>query len=78
MKKTLLFVFITLVIYNVGAQGLLSEKNKFTKQDTLRGSITPEREWWDLGYYHLDISVDPENKFIKGKTLLNIKYYNLN
>jgi len=73
MKKTLLFVFITLVIYTTGAQGLLSEKNKFTKQDTLRGSITPEREWWDLGYYHLDISVDPENKFIKGKNTIKYK-----
>ena len=45
----------------------------FTRQDTLRGSITPERAWWDLTYYHLDISVDPENKFIKGSNTIQYK-----
>ncbi|MEH6514319.1 MAG: M1 family peptidase, partial [Maribacter arcticus] len=38
----------------------------FTEQDTLRGSITPERSWWDLNYYHLDIDVNPDDKFISG------------
>jgi hypothetical protein len=32
---------------------------QYTRQDTLRGSITPERAWWDLTYYHLDIEVNP-------------------
>ena len=40
----------------------ISGETPFTRQDTLRGSITPEREWWDLNYYHLDISVNPEKK----------------
>jgi len=40
----------------------------FTRQDSLRGSITPEREWWDLTYYNLDIKVDPDRKFISGST----------
>ncbi|GAA3654383.1 M1 family metallopeptidase [Flavivirga jejuensis] len=55
------------------AQGLLSEKNNFTRQDTLRGSITTERVWWDLTYYHLDIKVDPDNKFISGKNTIQYK-----
>jgi aminopeptidase N len=38
----------------------------FTRQDTLRGSITPERKWWDLVYYHLNISVNPDDSTIKG------------
>ena len=38
----------------------------FTRQDSLRGSITPQRAWWDLTYYHLDISVDPDNRYIEG------------
>src|SRR5690606_35162177 len=45
----------------------------FTKQDTLRGSITPERAWWDLTYYHLDISVDPSTKSVKGKNTVQYK-----
>ncbi len=57
----------------VAAQGLLSEKNNFTRQDTLRGSITPERAWWDVTYYHLDIKVEPDNKFISGKNTIQYK-----
>ncbi|MEO1010696.1 MAG: M1 family metallopeptidase [Bacteroidota bacterium] len=42
----------------------------FTEQDTLRGSITPERAWWDLNYYHLDIAVDPEKRFVSGSNTI--------
>ena len=64
--------FISLVallglFISIEAQTPLSKKETFTRQDTLRGSITPEREWWDVTYYHLDIKVDPEKKFISGK-----------
>jgi len=34
--------------------------------DTLRGSITPERAWWDLKHYDLTINIDPITKSIKG------------
>jgi hypothetical protein len=44
------------------SQGLMDPKNSTTRQDTLRGSITAERSWWDLNYYHLDISVNPRKK----------------
>nr|WP_244543020.1 M1 family metallopeptidase [Aquimarina amphilecti] len=52
---------------------LFDEHQKFTRQDSLRGSITPERAWWDLTYYHLDISVDPDEKSIKGKNTIHYK-----
>ena len=52
---------------------LLQDKTKFTSQDSLRGSITPERAWWDLTYYHLDIEVKPETKFISGKNIIQYK-----
>ncbi|TLP79078.1 M1 family metallopeptidase [Maribacter sp. ACAM166] len=45
----------------------------FTEQDTLRGSITPERTWWDLNYYHLDIDVNPDDKFISGSNTIRYK-----
>mgnify|MGYP003135062685 CR=1 FL=1 len=50
-----------------------SQAQTFTKQDTLRGSITPEREWWDLNYYHLDIAVDPDEKYISGSNTIRYK-----
>tara|TARA_R110000744_G_scaffold78514_4_gene154630 strand:- start:11266 stop:12957 length:1692 start_codon:yes stop_codon:yes gene_type:complete len=36
------------------------------QQNIFRGTITPERAWWDLSHYHLDIKVDPINKRISG------------
>ncbi|KYG72735.1 M1 family metallopeptidase [Roseivirga echinicomitans] len=45
----------------------------FTRQDSLRGSITPEREWWDLTYYHLSIKTDIDQKFLKGTNLVQYK-----
>jgi aminopeptidase N len=73
MKNILLLFFALFVVLNCNSQGLLSEQNEFTKQDTLRGSITPERAWWDLTYYHLDIEVKPDEKFISGKNTIQYK-----
>ena len=57
---------------NFQSQGLMEEKNNFSRQDTLRGSITSERIWWDLTYYHLKVQVDPEKRYISGEN--TIKY----
>ncbi|MDP5171314.1 MAG: M1 family metallopeptidase [Bacteroidia bacterium] len=43
----------------------------FTHQDTLRGSITPERVWWDLTHYDLSVVVDPKTKRISGSNLMS-------
>ncbi len=42
------------------------DSDEFSRQDRLRGSITPERAWWDLQHYHLSIEVFPDTKTIKG------------
>ncbi|MEI2739946.1 MAG: hypothetical protein V9F01_14325 [Chitinophagaceae bacterium] len=44
----------------------LNHKDKFTRQDTLRGSITPERAWWNVVSYNIYIAPDYKNKTIKG------------
>ena len=64
--KFFIIIIILSFTLSVNAQGILSDKNDFNRQDTLRGSITKERIWWDLTYYHLDITVDPENRTIYG------------
>ena len=46
---------------------LLHQTRKLTKQDTLRGSITPERAWWDVVCYRVAINTDYEKKSIEGK-----------
>lgn len=37
-----------------------------TKSDTLRGSITPQRAWWEVAYYDLSVTVQPEDSTISG------------
>jgi len=68
--KSLLLIPILLLSISIQSQISHSNSKQFTHQDTLRGSITPERAWWDLNYYHLDISVDPETKSIQGKNTI--------
>jgi len=68
MKK-LLIVILSFCTISIFAQEDLS----YTKEDFLRGSITPEREWWDLNYYHLDIEVKPDEKSISGKNTIRYK-----
>ena len=65
MKK-ILFIFFLFSISTIFSQN-------FTRQDTLRGSITPQRIWWDLTYYHLDISVNPKNQSIEGSNTINYR-----
>ena len=71
-QKYFIIVILVLSSLNLQAQ-LLKDKTEFTHQDTLRGSITPERAWWDLTYYHLDIEVQPDKKFISGKNTIQYR-----
>ncbi|MFT5884266.1 MAG: aminopeptidase N [Arcticibacterium sp.] len=43
---------------------------QYSHEDSLKGSITPERAWWDLKYYDLSVEVDIENRFFKGKNTI--------
>ncbi len=60
-------------IFPADAQYLAPETRQFTRQDSLRGSITPEREWWDLTYYHLDIQVNPSDSSINGRNTVTYR-----
>jgi aminopeptidase N len=81
MKFFFVFIFISLfVLNNAKAQALLDDASvPFTRQDTLRGSITKERSWWDVKYYHLDIKVNPSDSTITGSNTVKyqvLKEYN--
>lgn len=60
-------LILSLISLSVSLPG---QDRKFTHQDTLRGSITPERAWWDLKYYHLDIAVNPADSTLKGQNTI--------
>ncbi|TDK43441.1 M1 family metallopeptidase [Algoriphagus formosus] len=63
LRNTLLFILMLL-------PQVIFAQNLPTRADTLRGSITPERAWWDLNYYHLSVEVFPETQSIQGKNLV--------
>ncbi|MDX1585940.1 MAG: M1 family metallopeptidase [Balneolaceae bacterium] len=45
---------------------LLQEQSEFSRADSLRGSITPERAWWDVTFYDLSVNIFPEDSTISG------------
>lgn len=59
LKISCLFFLLLIPLSGIGQQ-------TFTRQDTLRGSITPERAWWDLTFYHLSVAVNPTDRTMTG------------
>ncbi|MBK8339928.1 MAG: hypothetical protein IPK99_07990 [Flavobacteriales bacterium] len=55
VRLALLVQFLPLLLH---AQLEHSAHSVFTQADTLRGSIGPERAWWDVTHY--DVSVTPD------------------
>lgn len=62
-KYLLLFVYFFCFQIQLTAQ-------KYNIQDSLRGSITKERIWWDLKYYNLEVNINPKLKEISGKNII--------
>ena len=44
-----------------------------TRQEMLRGSITPERAWWDVLHYNLQVEFLIETKSLKGSNTITFK-----
>jgi len=68
MKYSPLYTLVLTVLFSFCGRAQM-----FTQQDSLRGSITPERAWWDLTFYDLQVKVEPEKKFIEGSNTIRYK-----
>jgi len=74
MLKTILPIILLLLVHALlGQSSIFKEINQYSQQDSLRGSITPERAWWDLMHYDLFVSVDIPNKSISGTNTITYK-----
>ncbi len=74
MKKLFsLIIFSSLLLGTYCSAQSLNQKEKFTHQDTLRGTIGPEREWWNVLHYDLRVTPNYEAKSIKGETTIQYK-----
>ena len=64
---------ILIYLLTVSTSVIYGQNMKFTHQDTLRGTITQERNWWDLSYYHLSVNVNPSDSSLKGQNTIIYK-----
>src|SRR5687767_13150597 len=73
-KFTLLAIAILLSVH-IGAGNLRAQTNRIAlgPQDAKTESITPEREWWDVLHYHLQVEFLPETRRLKGSNTITFK-----
>ena len=67
----LVSVFLLAVL--AGVSLLYAQDKPITRQEMLRGTITPEREWWDVQHYDLSVQFMPETRSIKGSNVITFK-----
>jgi aminopeptidase N len=53
--------------------GARAQIRTFTRADTLRGSITPERAWWDVTFYDLRVRLDPSDSTVRGRNAITYR-----
>jgi aminopeptidase N len=70
-KKT--FPFLTVFFLLFISASAQHTQQKFTRQDTLRGTITPERAWWDVLHYTILTTPDYDSKTIEGEVHIKFK-----
>src|SRR5699024_7419540 len=72
MKK-LFSLFLCLLSLSFGRAQLTKAQDHFTRADTLRGSLRPERTHFDVLNYNLSVEVDPEEKYISGDNVISFR-----
>ena len=64
--KNFICVPILLLLMLSNTMLFAQDTNRYTRADTLRGSLTPERTWWDVQRYELAFNPDYTHKSISG------------
>ncbi|PKG43143.1 M1 family metallopeptidase [Psychroflexus sp. MES1-P1E] len=66
MKRIYIFLFIFSFSLTLHSQIVNANQELFSRADTLRGSLRPERTSFDVLSYTLDIKVNPEKRYVQG------------
>ena len=72
MVNKILLATICVFIFGIIKAQNIADTSSPMRQDTLKGTITAERQWWDVLRYDLTVKPDFFNKTICGKN--NIQY----
>lgn len=62
---------IALLIYSASCSSQQTAELAPTRQDTLRGSITSERAWWNADHYAITVEPDFNNKSLTGSNIIS-------
>jgi aminopeptidase N len=73
MKRAVCFWVAGFIILSSCMAQPLNKKLKFTRQDTLRGTVGPERAWWDVLHYDVSVTPDFASKSLTGRTTIRYK-----
>jgi aminopeptidase N len=76
MRKSIFIFSMAIALFLHAAicvQTLFAQTEPPSRQEILRGTVTPEREWWDVLHYHLAIEFFPDKKSIKGSNTITFK-----
>jgi len=73
MRLNSFFIVTALLCCLVGTAQQKNTTKTFTRDDTLRGSITSGRAWWDILRYDLAIKPDYSNRSTEGKNSISYK-----
>jgi aminopeptidase N len=73
--KNIIFTLLFIFGFSIHAQ-LLTNKSEFTRADTLRGSLRPERSAFDMLKYDLHLKINTQQKFISGYNAIDFKVLN--
>jgi aminopeptidase N len=72
-RKLLSLALLSFALGLTGQAQLLTPKREFTHADTLRGSVTPERAWWNLLKYELHVTPDYDKQTLSGENDLTFR-----
>ncbi len=72
MKHIYALIILLVLVVQSNAQ-INSQAKSYTHADTLRGSLSEARNWWDVQHYAIYVEPDYDNKTISGKVDIRFK-----
>jgi aminopeptidase N len=74
-KLAILAIAVLLQVHSAAGYLLaqVPQAEPITRQETLRGSVTTEREWWDVLHYHLQVEFLLQTRRLKGSNTITFK-----
>ncbi len=71
MKKLLILFGVIIISCNYSYSQLgAGLPEKFSRKDSLRGTLSPERANYDVRFYNLDLKIDIDKKYISGSNTI--------